>query len=200
MPPRLPRLIGTLALAALAAPALAQTPPPPPDSSPPALPPPAAGPGRLRADPFGDATVLRSDAEAQAAARFAALDSDRDGKLTAAELRAARPERPGPRPEGRRVGRGPGDRGPGMGMARMLDGNGDGAISRDEFVAGTLRRFDMADADRDGRLTKPERAVAMEAMRARMEQRMMARMGQGMSPEMGPGMEGAGDGGPGGGD
>lgn len=189
MPARLPRLIGTLALAVLAAPSLAQTPPPP------GSPPPGAGPNPLRADPFGDATVLRSDAEAQAAARFAALDSDNDSKLTAAELLAGRPERPGPRPEDRRAGRGPGG-GPGGGMVRMLDSNGDGAISRDEFVAGTLRRFDMADADHDGRLTRPERAAAMEAMRARMEQRMMARMGQGMAQ----GMDGSEGGDPGGGD
>lgn len=59
----------------------------------------------------------------------------------------------------------------------MMDSNGDGKVSRDEFVGGSLRRFDMVDADHDGQLTKAERQAAMEAMRARMEERMRAMMG-----------------------
>ena len=159
----------------LAAPALAQS-----------APPPAAAPsgpgGMMLRDPFGDATVSRKDAEAQANARFTALDTDKDGSLSPAELAAARPARPG--------GEG-GRRGAGGGMGRMLDSNGDGKVSQGEFVAGTLRRFDMMDTNHDGQLTKTERQAAIEAMRARMQERMRERM-------MGEG--GGGMGGMGGGD
>lgn len=142
-------------------------------------------------DPYGDAAVSRKDAEAQAAARFATLDTDKDGVLSPDELRAGRPDR-GPRE--RRGGDGAGGR-RGGGMARMLDANGDGKISRDEYVAGTLRRFDMADTNHDGLLTKAERDAAREAMRARMEERMRGMMGGGMDGAMsgGGGMGGGGD-------
>lgn len=134
-----------------------------------AQPAPPPGQGGMFQDPFGDATVLRQDAEAQAAARFAKLDTNNDGTLSPEELAAGRPPRPdgagrdgaaGTEPRGGRMaGR----------MARMMDTNGDGKISRDEFVAGSLRRFDMMDADHDGKLTKAERQDAIEQMRARME-------------------------------
>ena len=65
-------------------------------------------------------------------------------------------------------------------MARVMDANGDGKVMRDEFVAGTMHRFDLMDADHDGQLTKAERQAALEAMRARMEERMRAMMGGGM--------------------
>lgn len=138
---------------------------------------PMGGPGMMMQDPYGEATIARKDAEAQAGARFAQLDANADGQLSPEELRAARPGRPGR--DGPRDGRpGAGIAG-GMagGMARMMDSNGDGKVSRDEFVGGTLRRFDMVDADHDGQLTKAERQAAMEAMRARMEERMRAMMG-----------------------
>lgn len=174
----------------LAAPAVAQPVPAP-------APAPAGPAGMMMRDPFGDATVSRQDAESQAAARFAALDTDKDGFLSPAELAAARPARPGG--EARRDrGNGPrGDRPRGGGMARMLDANGDGKISRDEFIAGTLRRFDMMDADHDGKLTKAERQTAMEAMRARMEERMRERFQSGEGGAMGGAMGGGALGGSG---
>ncbi|WP_246438913.1 EF-hand domain-containing protein, partial [Novosphingobium piscinae] len=140
------------------------------------------GPMGPMADPYGDATVARQTAESQAAARFTALDANGDGMVTAEELRAGQPGGPdGPGGPGRdRPRRRGGDGGPGGGMARMLDADGDGKISREEFVGGSLRRFDLADANHDGQLTKAERDAAREAMRAQMEERMRAMMAGGM--------------------
>lgn len=133
--------------------------------------------GGMMRDPYGELTIPRKNAEAQAAAGFAAMDANKDGMLSVDELRAARPAPP-PRSGGDGPPAGPdrgGRGGPDMDrMARMMDANGDGKVMRDEFIAGTLRRFDLMDADHDGNLTKAER---QEAMRARMEARMRTMMG-----------------------
>lgn len=49
---------------------------------------------------------------------------------------------------------------------RATDVNGDGAMSRGEMEANTRRRFDAADSDRDGVLTKTEVAAMRERQRA----------------------------------
>lgn len=97
-------------------------------------------------DPYGDAAVIKADADRAAAARFDGLDTNKDGKLSAEETAA----------------------GPGGGRGlRRADADGDGAITKAEFVALQARRFDMMDADHDGQLTKAER----DAFRAQMMQR-----------------------------
>jgi hypothetical protein len=187
------KLLGPTLALAIAVPAIAQPAPPPPASPPPVgAAPGASGAAPMMRDPFGDATILRKDAEAQAAARFDALDTDKDGSLSSAELAAARPQRPGGEAGGRGGqwrGEGSG-RGPGRGgMGRMMDANGDGKVTKDEFVTATLRRFDRMDADHDGQLTKAERQAAFAAMRARMEERMRAAA----EGQMGAQMDGSGD-------
>ncbi len=107
-----------------------------------------------RPDPFGDATVPRADAQAKAAREFDRLDVDHDGMLSDNELAAMFPAGPMRAMSGM--------------MAHMADANGDGKISRDEFVAAALHRFDRADANHDGQLTKAERDAARDARRARM--------------------------------
>ncbi len=47
----------------------------------------------------------------------------------------------------------------------MMDANGDKAISRDEFLASSDKRFDKVDADDDGNLTTVERKSARKDMR-----------------------------------
>jgi hypothetical protein len=128
-------------------------------------------------DPYGDATVSAADAAKTAGERFDQLDTDHDGTLSAAEVEAAA-------------------NGPGGRMLRRADLNGDGKITKDEFLSGQKQRFDMMDADHDGQLTKAER----EAFRAQMRERMGGRgMGGGMGGMGGGGMGGEGMGGPGGG-
>ena len=81
----------------------------------------------------------------------------------------------------------------GMAMHRLagMDANGDRAITRDEFVAGALRRFDAADANHDGKVTPEERRAAMKArmqeMRGRMKGMDMGGMeGGAMTPPPSP--------------
>lgn len=50
--------------------------------------------------------------------------------------------------------------------ARPGDADGDGRVSRAEFLADAARRFDMMDADKDGQLTGDERRAARERLRA----------------------------------
>jgi hypothetical protein len=115
----------------------------------------------MRQDASGVAT--RAEAIAQADARFAQMDTDRDGRVTGGEMRAYRAAlhdrmvasgRDGPVPS-------PGRRkhdGMGLGMAS----NGDGSVTREAFTARALKRFDRMDANRDGTIDATERANAAE--------------------------------------
>jgi Ca2+-binding EF-hand superfamily protein len=80
--------------------------------------------------------------------------------IGAAAAIGARAQPSGPAPAG--------DHGPGMMMMlhehlAKLDANGDGFISRDEFLSHPSAMFDRLDANHDGRLSKDELA-AMAAM------------------------------------
>ena len=150
--------------------------------------------------PQGD--VTRAQAEATAAARFATMDVNSDGKLDAADRTArqarafdridadnngaiSRDEftaRRGPQRDGadatagtRKGGKRGGMRGGRMGMAQAADTNNDGAITQAEFTAGALTMFTAADADRNGTVTQAERKAARDAMRAQWQQRRAAR-------------------------
>ena len=83
-----------------------------------------------RADPYGDATITRADADKAGAARFDTLDANHDGNLSADETSSA----PG-----------------GRGLARA-DANGDGVISKAEYATAQGRREGNEEAAR-GRLS-----------------------------------------------
>lgn len=135
-----------------------------------------------RADANGDGKIDAADRQARQDARFARLDTDNDGMLSKEEFlasherRAERIARRGEHAEGKHAGkrghrmgrRGMHGMGPGMGMARNADADGDGAISQAEFAAAALARFDAADADNDGTVTREERREAHKAMREQM--------------------------------
>ena len=54
-------------------------------------------------------------------------------------------------------------------MIKNWDKNGDGAVDRAEWTAAgrPAERFDIVDANKDGKVTAEELAAAMAAMRAR---------------------------------
>jgi hypothetical protein len=138
-----------------------------------------------RMDVNGDGQLSKADRDAKKAERFAKMDSNGDGELTQAEMTAARDARKAERfaradtdgngklsqaeaqaKQGKRGGKGMrgkrGGRG-GMGMMRAADTNGDQMISKAEFTAAALARFDKADANKDGKITKEERQAARKA-------------------------------------
>ncbi len=96
------------------------------------------GMGLMRADANHDGAVSRAEAEADAGARFDAMDLDKDGFLSADEMK-----------------------GPG---ARLLERAG-GKISRADYVTRADRRFDRLDTNHDGVLTQDELKAGMERIR-----------------------------------
>lgn len=111
---------------------------------------------------------------ADRAGMFDRMDTNRDGSISRAEFEAApvRHERriviAGDRPAGARNMRG---MRMGLGhfggqMFDLADANRDGRVSLQEATASAYRHFDMADANRDGQLTREERRQMHQRMRA----------------------------------
>jgi hypothetical protein len=146
-------------------------------------------PGR---PPVADQT--RADLVAKLDARFAKMDANRDGSITAAERTAAHEARRGERfakldkdgngtlsraefeapREGRKMHGGRhgggmrhhGGRG-GPGNRGGFDADANGTITKAEFQRKALERFDRADTDRNGTVTVAERAAARAAHKPR---------------------------------
>ena len=110
-------------------------------------------------------------------AMFDRLDVNHDGAISRAEFDAAHARRMSRvdtngdgRPDVRRMGarmRGMGGMG-GMGgrMFDLADANRDGRVTLQEATNAALRRFDTADINRDGQLTPQERMQMHQRMRA----------------------------------
>jgi hypothetical protein len=140
-----------------------------------------------KGDADGDGVLTRDEAMAQADARFDRMDVNKDGKLSADEMRPrgpmGGPGMPPPPPPGTEGapppppppgGPGMGGRGAGGRMLARIDTNGDGEIDREEFRAQAARRFDRMDTNKDGKIDAAERQAARDAM-----ERMRGRRGNG---------------------
>ncbi|MGB7654181.1 MAG: EF-hand domain-containing protein [Novosphingobium sp.] len=115
-----------------------------------------------------DGKLDAADRTAHMGQMFDMADSDHNGSLSRAEFGAMHQRGPGgDMAPGKGMGKGMGhggDHGMGMKMLGMADANHDGAVTRDEFLAGAGQHFDMMDANHDGSLTKAERAAARAKM------------------------------------
>lgn len=138
-----------------------------------------AGPMGARADLNTDGQLTKAELTAHLDQRFKTMDANGNGQIETAEMQAAKQDRQAKRAErrearsGEAVGKRSGEnRGENRGARRggqrgQIDANGDGIISRAEFGARALTRFDRADANSDGVVTKDERATMREARKAR---------------------------------
>lgn len=95
------------------------------------------------ADANHDGTITRAEFIALRTELFERWDRDGDGYADAPRRRLA----------ARSVSR------PGAGLREQLDADGDGRVSRSEFVDGPTRAFDRADGNHDGRLDRDEIAA-----------------------------------------
>ncbi len=112
-------------------------------------------------------------------AMFERLDANRDGAISRAEFDAAQAQRQqrmatrdkdgDGRPDARRMGGGHRmGMGGGLGgrMFDLADANRDSRVTLQEATNAALRHFDTADANRDGRLTPEERMQNHQRLRA----------------------------------
>ena len=141
-----------------------------------------------RLDANHDGKLDMADRDAHKAAIFDKIDTNHDGQISKAEFMAFKPMEMGEHGPGRamgdhemgdhRIGHGMGGGRMAMMMLRNADANHDGAVSRDEFIAAALSRFDQADTNHDGKVTPEERKTARAAMREHM-MHGMGRYGEG---------------------
>lgn len=134
------------------------------------------GMGKMGKD--GEGMAMRHGPMGQPGAAFDRLDANKDGMLTRDEFTKAREIRmerrvemkdgDAPRAKGERGQRMQGMRGGMMrgGMMRMADLDNDGRVSLQEAQDSALKRFDMMDSNRDGRLTPEERREMHMKMRS----------------------------------
>lgn len=130
-----------------------------------------------RLDANHDGKLDSADGAERQKARFDRVDANHDGQLSYAEYSAMRAPRHGARAAGgergehrmamRRSGR--------SGMIRMADADKDGAITKAEFHAAALTRFERLDADKDGTVTPDEAKAARDSMRQQWQARRRAR-------------------------
>ena len=106
------------------------------------------------ADKNADGAITRAEIEALRQQRFAARDANSDGRLTPEELDAAIAKRLERRKVRMRYR-----------MLARLDANGDGVITREEFLSRPMRMFDRLDMNGDGRITREEMAKARKLRR-----------------------------------
>lgn len=109
----------------------------------------------MSADADNDGKVSRDELVASRDSMFARLDRNSDGVLNTADQRKSRPRLA--QAETTRMDQ----------LKADFDANGDGAIAKDEFVAGPTPLFDAADANGDNFVDEGEVKAAKAAAAAK---------------------------------
>lgn len=137
-------------------------------------------------DKDGDGQVSSAESEAFSSEQFSKIDANGDGSLSKDELDAFHKDhRKGP-------GAGKGDKVPEemkekmkarmeeehKGREAMMDTDGDGAVSEEEFLAHARQRQSRMDVNGDGNVTKEEVMEVREKRRAEHEQRRQELQGK----------------------
>ena len=99
-------------------------------------------------DTNGDGKISPDEHDAAVARMFEKMDTNADGKVTAAEMTAAFQNMTGKKAEKGEL--------TAVEKIRVIDTNGDGVLTADEHAAGAKSMFNKMDADQDGYLTKAE--------------------------------------------
>jgi len=149
-----------------------------------------------RLDANHDGKLDQADREARQKARFDRADANHDGQVSYAEFTVARTDAEHARKDrfaqrGERFGQnvrgehrmahnrfGHGrfrGRGGALGMIQMADADKDGAVTKAEFQARMLQRFDRLDTNHDGTVTRDEAKAARDNMRQQWQSRRDAR-------------------------
>lgn len=119
-----------------------------------------------QADANKDGMIDKDEYKAARAAQFEKMDRNADGFLDSQD----RPQRSAEsQDEHGPTGRKPGERG--AAMIAQLDSNGDGKVSKEEFMSAPTVFFDRADTDHDGVLSAKELEAAKAAARTRFSER-----------------------------
>jgi hypothetical protein len=106
----------------------------------------AQGMGGQNMDANGDGKIDKAEYGASAKAMLDRLDTDKDGKISAAEQSAM----------------GGGGGGGGGGFMAGADADKDGSITLAELQAQRATRFDQMDTNKDGSLSQEERAAGRQ--------------------------------------
>ena len=111
-----------------------------------------------RADANNDGSVTKEEFVAARGQQFARFDRNSDGYLDSNDV----PKRLAERRK---------QNGGGEMHGGQFDGDGDGKVSKDEFINGPTLIFDRADTDKNNVLDAKELAAAKEAAKAAAEER-----------------------------
>ncbi len=135
-----------------------------------------------RMDVNKDGKLDAADRATQEAEKFARIDTNKDGTLSRDEFGAGRNHGAGAngaeRPDRMAHRGGNGAKRGSMMLLRMADTNQDQSVTSAEFTAAHLKRFETSDANKDGTLTREERQAAKAKMREHMRSQKGDRMGR----------------------
>ncbi len=107
-------------------------------------------------DTDGDGRLSPDEHAAGAKRMFDAMDVDKDGTVTIAEMDAVHKNIPGKEPKSSDLSS--------VEKIKVVDKNGDGLLSAEEHAAGSKKMFSKMDTDRDGFLSRAELTAGHEKM------------------------------------